>query len=163
SGAKGRVASFNVTALGKENYAVHFYQEGMDLQEGEVYTVAFWAKADRKRPLSVNASVNKEDYRRTGLDARINLDNQWRRLSLAFTATRVVKNSIRLVFALADTLGTVDLSEVSLQPGIESTIEEAINRPSTLITPADFKFSQTVKAPIRFQGRGVYGVEVTLK
>src|SRR5690242_10231317 len=45
--AASRVARINVSATSSEKWHAQFYQTGLDLMEGEPYTLAFWARAER--------------------------------------------------------------------------------------------------------------------
>jgi hypothetical protein len=56
----------------------------------------------------------------------------------------------------------VDLADVALQPGAESTRAPGAGIETTL-SAADFKFTQSVIVPVRYKGRQVQDVAVTLK
>jgi hypothetical protein len=114
----GRVASVNVTELGKERWHVQFYQTGLDLVEGEPYTLVFWARADRPRPISLNANVDVDDGHGIGLSLdNISITQRWRKYTYAFTPTSVVKGRCRITFLLGEARGAVSLAGLMLRRG----------------------------------------------
>ncbi len=127
SGVKGRVARLTITKLGTQNWHLQFHQAGIDLVEGEPYTVSFWARSDKPRVLPVYASVNQDDYHHVGLDEYINLTPEWKRYELNFVASRAVKNKNRLTLVLGDALGTIDLAEMRLNAGAIHAFPEGVS------------------------------------
>ena len=115
-----KVARIEVKTPGKQNWHIQFNQSGLDLVDGQAYTVSFWAKANRKRILTVNAGLDKEDWHSIGLSGRRNLDTEWSRFTLVFTAQRPLKQHNRLTFVVGDEAGAVDLAGLSLQQGVET-------------------------------------------
>ena len=131
----GRPIRIAVTKLGAANWNIQFIQGKLDLTAGEPYTVSFWAKADKPRPLPVYASVDTGDYHNIGLTATAPLTTEWKHFTYDFGATSVLKDHNRLVFALGDALGTVDIEGITLRPGAETPLPagatiEAGNFPS---------------------------------
>ena len=119
SGVKGRVARLSVSKLGAQNWHLQFHQGGLELVEGEPYTLSFWARADRTRKLPVYTSLDKDDYHHTGLDTAVELTKDWQEVTLRFTATRPLANHNRLTFVLGDALGDIDLAGITLRTGAE--------------------------------------------
>ncbi len=117
-GAAGKVARFDVEAIDKDRWHVQFYHDGLDLNDNDVYTLTFWAKAGQERLLSVSVNADEDDYHPVGLDHQVTIGTQWRKISLAFTALRVRKNHTRLCFMLGDALGRVELADARLQKGV---------------------------------------------
>src|SRR6516165_8196549 len=115
-----KVARIEVKTPGKQNWHIQFNQSGLDLVDGQAYTVSFWAKANRKRILTVNAGLDKEDWHSIGLSGRRNLDTECSRFTLVFTAPRPLKQHNRLTFVVGDEAGAVDLAGLSLQQGVET-------------------------------------------
>lgn len=122
SGVKGRVARLTVTKLGTQNWHLQFHQAGLDLVDGEPYTLTFWARADRARQLPVYAGLDKADYHHIGLDSTVSLTTNWQEITLRFTAVRPEKDHSRLTFVLGDALGYIDLASISLRPGAENEL-----------------------------------------
>ena len=124
TGANGRPVRINVTTLGTQNWHIQFQQTGLDFTEGEPYTVSFWARAEKPRPLSVYASLDTDDYHQIGLSDYFTVGTEWKKYTFDFTASRVRAGHNRLVFTLGDALGTVDLAGISLHPGVETALPE---------------------------------------
>lgn len=126
------VAHFNVTGLGKERWHVMFVQPGLNVFEGQPYTLSFWAKADHSRPITVEMGLDLNDWHNIGLSHRVELLPEWRRYDVTFTPLHTVRDHTRLSFLLADALGQVDLANVSLQ----REIAPASNDLRTVTAPA---------------------------
>ncbi len=120
-GVTGKVLRINVAQIGTQNWHIQLHQTGLDLTENEPYTVTFWARADRPRPLSVYTGLDQEDWHHIGLDKQVALTPEWQKYTMAFTAARTVKDHDRLSFVLGDAPGTVDLAGIMLRPGVETT------------------------------------------
>ena len=114
-GVASMVAHFHVKEAGQENWHVQATQTGLDLDQGENYTLSFWARADRSRPLTIVASLDMPDWHRIAPDTSLSLTPEWKKLTLTFTAAHTVPKHSRIVFVLGDATGTVDLADVSLK------------------------------------------------
>lgn len=121
-GVAGRVARLEVTRAGKQAWQAQFQQDGVNLTDGELYTVTFWARADRKRAMSVNALLDQADWRNVGLRETAQLTLEWQPFRFRFTATRAVEKHVRFVFGVGTATGTVDVAGVSLRSGSEETL-----------------------------------------
>jgi hypothetical protein len=133
--APGKVLRVQVEALGAENWHIQLHQTGLDLTEGEPYTVTFWAKADRERTLPVYTSLDREDWHNVGLDSRVTVGTEWRKYTASFTATRTQKDHNRLTFVLGNATGTVDLAGISLRPGVETAFPQGASLEKGTIPP----------------------------
>jgi hypothetical protein len=112
--------------------------------------------------VSIIAGEDKEDYHTVGLDNVARLDPTWRKFVFVFTATRTVRNSHRLTFLMGDNPGDVDLAGVELRPGAEALVDPS-GGVETDLSAADFKFSPTVTVPVKYRGKPVQDLAVTLK
>jgi hypothetical protein len=122
-GVRGRALRLQVMRSGKQGWHIQFLQTGLDLGEGEVYTLSFWARADRKRGLGCSTSLDQGDYRGVGLADGVMLTPEWQRFERTFTARRTVPKHTRLVFSLGvGGEGAVELAGVSLRPGAKDTL-----------------------------------------
>jgi len=119
-GVPGKVARLDVTALSANNWNIQFFQPGLDLIDGEAYTLTFWARADHERPLSVNVALDVPDWHMVGLDYQTALTPTWRKVVMAFTAVQTVRDHNRLSFLLGDALGQVELAGISLKRDIQA-------------------------------------------
>ncbi len=116
-GIAGKAARLSLDAIDKEAWHSQFVHYGLALTEGQPYTLTFWAKAGRDRPINVLAALDHGNYHTVGLSQRLALGPQWRKYVAAFTATDTQGGS-RITFVLGDALGTVDLAGVTLQQGV---------------------------------------------
>lgn len=121
AGVAGPILRVRVTKPG-ESWHVQVRQAGLDLHDGETYTVTFWVRADRKRPIHVGTSLDVDDWHAIGLSSTQNAEPKWRRVQLVFTAARTKKGHSRLVFACGDGEGTVELAGLSLRRGAEGAL-----------------------------------------
>ncbi len=127
AGAEGHILRLNIQQLGSEDWFLQLHQTGIDLTEDEPYTVTFWAKADRVRPVEVYTCVDRDDYHHVGLDSKIDLTSDWKQYSLAFTATKVLKDHCRLTFVLGGSKESFNLAGITLRPGTLTEFAPAIN------------------------------------
>lgn len=128
-GVSSRVAHVDVKSTGQENWHIELAQNGLDLEQGETYTLSFWARADQKRPLTIVSSIDMPDWHRIAPDSQLTLTPDWKRLSVSFTAAHTAKAHNRIVFLLGDATGTIDLADVSLQR--EALLDSAAGAAST--------------------------------
>ncbi len=98
---------------------VQVHQTGLDLHDGDTYTVTFQAKADRERTLPVAASLDQADWHNVGLDANAALTTDWKPFSYVFTAHDTAPGHARLAFTLGGQAGTVWISRLQIHPGAE--------------------------------------------
>ncbi len=136
NGVAGKVLRVQVKTLGGQNWHLQLHQTGLDLTEGEPYTVSFWAKADRNRPLPVGVRLDTGDYHNIGLDATASLTTEWRQFTYAFTVNRSQRSHNRLSFVLGDALGTVDLAGVILRPGAQTEFLGGLSVEAATVPPA---------------------------
>jgi len=121
---EGKVLRIAVTTPGKQAWHVQVHNAGLDLLEGQPYTVRFWARADRKRMLGVGTSLDEPDWHGIGLNERVAIEPAWHPFQKVFTASKTRKDHGRLVFALGETAGTVELAGVSVRLGVEGMIPD---------------------------------------
>lgn len=117
-GVPGRPVRFEVNTPCKANWHVQFYQGSVQLEDGEPYTLTFWARSDRNRPLTVQGVLDHEDFHRVGLEAdNLPLTPDWRRYTIDFVPEATVPGHTRVTFLLADAVGSVDLAAIRLRRG----------------------------------------------
>lgn len=109
-----------VKSVDGTGWHVQTHLVGLDLKEGASYTVRFRAKADQARALHLNAGLDQADWRHIGLDVDADLGTGWKTFTYSFTATQVVPNHSRLAFILGDKTGIVDISDLSIRPGVDA-------------------------------------------
>jgi hypothetical protein len=123
-GVDGKALRVQVDRAGKQAWHIMLHQPGLDLREGEPYTITFWARADRKRALGVSVTLDQGDYRNLGLSDPVSLTTEWRPYRLQFRSAAAATNHGRLVFALGAESGWVDLAGVSVRPGTGETLPD---------------------------------------
>ena len=112
------ILTVNVKTLGAANWHLQLHRVGLDLKEGEPYTLTFEAWADKERTLPIYSGLDQPDWHHTGLDTSVKLTPQLQTFRLVFTAVRAMKNHNRLSFVVGDALGKVMLRNIKLQPGV---------------------------------------------
>jgi hypothetical protein len=115
---KPPVFQVKVKTLGAANWHLQLHHVGLDLKEGEPYTLTFRAWADKERNLPVYTGLDQPDWHHTGLDATLKISPEPKTFRLVFTAVRTVPNHNRLSFILGDALGDVNLTDIRLQQGV---------------------------------------------
>jgi hypothetical protein len=118
-GAPG--ATIDVQKIDATGWHVQAHFTGLNLTEGKTYTVAFQAKVPEgaaARTLSVNTALDQADWHRVGLDTSVKVGSSWKTYRAFFTAQNVVAGHCRLTFGLGNQAGTVQIRDVSLQPGV---------------------------------------------
>jgi hypothetical protein len=113
--ADGDAIAFEVTNADGEAWHVQAVQTGLDLQEGKEYTLAYKAKGDPARTISVNAMIDVEDWHPIGLAEDVELAKDWKDYSTTFKvegANKEKKN--RISFILGGDKGKVWLKDVTL-------------------------------------------------
>jgi len=106
-------ARVEITATSGTDWHINLAQLDRQLVGGEIYELAFWAKADAPRAIRVSAQKNGPDWRGYGLSRRVAIERAWREYRVAFTATESA-NDARIQFFLGATTGTVWLDDVRL-------------------------------------------------
>jgi hypothetical protein len=117
TGVAGRSLRIEVLAAGSADWHVQLTQSALDLQEGEVYTVRFHARADKPRDIRVATSLDRSDWRSIGLNEQMRLEADWKPYEFSFTASQVQQGHSRLQFVLGNKLGRIELAGLSLRAG----------------------------------------------
>lgn len=159
----GKVARCTVARLGKEDEDVSLSQPGRNLEDGEVYTVSFWAKANRSRTIKVVTLMDREDKHLVGLNNHITLTEDWRKYSLVFTATQTVTNASMISFQMGKELGAVDLAGVSMRTGAaDGPIIETEAKVHTVSSGA-FQLADSVRVGVELNGLPVREAKMTME
>ncbi len=101
------------------DWHVQAHQTGLNLKEGETYTVSFRAKADQSRTIAINAGLDQADWHNIGLNASAGLTTEWKRFKFTFRAERTVAHHARVAFVLGGMTGGVDLADLQVQAGAD--------------------------------------------
>ena len=128
----------DITRVDGTAWHVQVHTTGLDLHDGETYTVTFRAKADAARTLPVAASLDQADWHNIGLDASAALTTDWKPFSYVFTAHDTVPSHARLAFTLGGQVGTVWIDDLQIRPGADNAG----------LTPGQSLTTRTVAIPV---------------
>jgi len=114
---QGRALSLRIDKGSGTLWHVQFHQPNLNLEADKPYTVSFWAKAERKREISLAVSQAHEPWENLGFSISISLEENWKHFSYTFQLGQGDPNS-RLCFSnLAQEGATFWIAGVSLRPG----------------------------------------------
>ncbi len=94
--------------------AVQFWQTGLALQQSQVYTLQFWAKADTARTMRISTGSAGPPFQNYGLSTAVAIGGDWQRYVIYFQATATDQNG-RLTFYFGDQAGITWLDSIVLQ------------------------------------------------
>ena len=100
---------------------------GPALEDGQVYTLRFRAKADTRRVLPIYALVAGGDYHGIGLRQAANLSSEWRTFEYTFLVSN--RGSAAIIcpqFTVGNAVGTTYLADVSL---VRAAVGSAVTPP----------------------------------
>ena len=102
---------------GSQNWYVQLNQGGLPVSTGTVYTLKFWAKADRNKVITVDIGQAHDPWSGLGFGRSISLTNQWQQFTFTLTLTGSDSNA-RLNFGqMCDQLATYWFAGCSLSQG----------------------------------------------
>jgi hypothetical protein len=113
----GRALRLADLRLDDTDWHLQLHQVGLDLQDGQVYTVSFAARSNVSRAIGVNIRLDQDPWSITGLDTQVGLVPSWQRHTFTFIPHSTVPNHTRLSFVFGGETGEVFLADVSLRPG----------------------------------------------
>ena len=113
----GKALHAKLVELGTNPWDFQVHQVGLDLKDGQMYTVSFKIKTAPARDVLVGARYDEADWRSIGLDQTVKTDDQWRSYSFTFRAKNPKPNHNRISFNAQNSLGDVWLADLSLKPG----------------------------------------------
>lgn len=161
AGLPGHVLRVNVKTPSVKLTDVRLRYAQLDLEEGGSYTFTFWAKSDHPNRIRISANLDEPPFGSIGLNSPVSLNGNWTQFTFPFTATQTVPGHARLLFSMAHVQGSVDLAGITLRRIGETGAAE--RQPAVVsLAPADFRYAQSVQVPVRYRGKGVYGVIVSV-
>ncbi len=139
---------------------------GLTLKNGEAYTVEFQARGDQNTSFSVDARLDKPDWRFLGLSGSVAVTPAWKTYTLTWRPTAAEAGHARVGLTLGDSRGKIEIKNLSiregekidgLQPGEKiGNIElpsAGLNRRSqdyiTFLARTEAKFSTRMRSYIR--------------
>ena len=117
-GVSGKGVHFDIASVDDQKWHLQFNQMGLSLTPRLAYTLSFWARSDRERPLEANFSVDNGDFHLIGLSAPIQLTARWQQYAFAFSPAEVPPGHARLDFVLGGALAPVEIASVRLTRGV---------------------------------------------
>jgi hypothetical protein len=115
SAAEGTAsARIEVTATSGVDWHVELAQYDRSLVEGTRYDVAFWAKSDAARTMTLSAQKGSPDWRNYGLWRQVLVGTAWQAYTVSFEASETASDS-RIQFMVGEAAGTVWLDDVRLR------------------------------------------------
>lgn len=106
-----------LTHLGTQSWHFQLHQTGLDLKDGQAYTVSFQAKADPPRRFAMNVRMDCPPWKMVGLNERVSVTREWRRFNFTFKCKDPKPEHSRVSFTFGNTLGVCWVADVSLRPG----------------------------------------------
>ncbi len=106
-----------ITQTDGTDWHVKVHQTGLDLHDGETYTVTFRAKADKARTVPVSAGLDQADWHNVGLSAKADVGADWKTYTCVFIAHDTVPAHCRVAFTLGGQAGTVWIEGLQIHPG----------------------------------------------
>jgi Carbohydrate binding domain len=114
---RARSVRITVTRAGAEPWHVQFNQPGVTVQAGRLYTLTFWAKADRPLKGRVHVGQAHAPWQELGLARQVDLTTRWQPYRFAFRPSAADDNARVSFTDLARQPATVWLTGVSFRPG----------------------------------------------
>jgi hypothetical protein len=106
-------ARVTITSTAGADWRINFYQDNRSLTKGIPYDLAFWAKSDMTRTITLSAQKNATPWTGYGLGKQVNIDPTWRLYTVTFESTATA-NDARIQFLVGAVTGTVWLDDVRL-------------------------------------------------
>jgi len=99
-------------------YLQELMLENLSLEEGRLYTLSFWVKADAERTLFVDVSNQGPDnWRALGYEETLRVGPEWQRVECAFRGTETNDGNARICFKFGDSDVDLHLADVRLRTG----------------------------------------------
>ncbi|MFN8487974.1 MAG: carbohydrate binding domain-containing protein [Caldilineaceae bacterium] len=108
-------ARINVTQIDSQGWHVQILQGSLNLVNGQLYRLAFDAKASVAGAIDFGAQQNHDPYTGLGTWGNASLTTQWQPFELVFRAQQSEANAM-IVFDLGQQVRTVWLDNISLKP-----------------------------------------------
>ncbi|MFN8445733.1 MAG: carbohydrate binding domain-containing protein [Caldilineaceae bacterium] len=106
-------ARMDITATSATDWHIEMRQWQRQLNSGANYVLAFYAKADRPRPITLQSRKGAADWELYGLNQTLQIDETWRPYTITFEANTSAADA-RLQFQVGALTGTVWLDDVRL-------------------------------------------------
>jgi hypothetical protein len=108
----------------RNQWGFRLNRDGLDLREGQPYTLSFWARSSTARRISVNLWQDRSPYQFEGFTGYADLGLDWQQYTFVFRPLDVDPEHSRLNFNFGKNGGTVQLGEVTLHAGGQLTVPQ---------------------------------------
>ena len=133
----GDLHQITIEKNGLENWHIQYNSSGLNMKNGQLYTIQFMAKANK--PVEIDVSLNQahDPWQQGGFHKKLNLTTQWQ--SYSFTTENVITDSnLRLNFGSMGFLKghKIELKEILIYEGGNTTnIEKSTLNPNNVKLP----------------------------
>ncbi len=103
----------DITSTAGTDWRIDFYQDNRSLVNGTTYDLAFRAKSDVTRTITLDSQKNADPWTGYGLWKQVTIDPTWQLYTVTFESTATA-NDARLQFLVGAVTGTVWLDDVHL-------------------------------------------------
>ncbi len=152
TGAGGQTSTLvaKVPAYSGPAWHIQAHVGGLDLVNGETYSVEFRARASQKMTIGVDSRLDKADWRFLGLGGSIEVGPAWKDYVLTWKAQDTEPNHARLGFTLGGQVGTLEVAGLSIRKGQktvgllpgESLERGTVELPSAGVSPQFLDYSR---------------------
>jgi len=104
-----------VEKMGDQAWIPQFAHAGLAVKQGQVYTLTFRARSDKKRRVSLNCMMAHEPWSQFGFYTSVEIGPEWKAHRLSFIPNASDDNA-RITFTSLE-VGTYEIAAVSLRPG----------------------------------------------
>ncbi len=106
-----------LTQVGLLPWHFQLHQIGLDLKDGQSYTLSFRGKADPPRKVSVGVRMDRAPWKMVGLNESVEFGKDWKLHSFTFKCRGPLANHTRVSFNFQSKVGVCWVADVSLRPG----------------------------------------------
>lgn len=109
--------SVRLNAAGSVSWGFQLVRDGLALESGKIYTLAFAARSPNGRSISVNLWDTRKPYRWLGVKQSVQVRDDWSFYRVSFKPNGAQSGFVRLSFDLGNQAGGVQIGGISLRSG----------------------------------------------
>jgi hypothetical protein len=113
----GRAFKLTTTAIDGTAWHLQINQGGLDLKDGQSYTLKFQARSAQPRKMTVYTKMDQPPWNDVGMRQTISLTPRWKSFELTFRAKDPIPQHSRLTFVMGESVGEVWLADLQLSTG----------------------------------------------
>ena len=112
---EGETITFTATELDGTDWHVQVFQTGLDLKDGEDYTLTFEAKSPERRAIIIVAGIDEGDFHEIGLHEEVSaVSTEYKKYEYTFRASDTAAGKNRIGFVLGTEKGSMTLKSATL-------------------------------------------------